>query len=153
MFMIINVYDYVSIQVTIMYHLVVVTVMVIVIVTVIVIVIVMVIVMVIIMIIVIVIVYVYVPGEAGHAELSVRSGPTPHGGCYGWKPSSGSNLSLRAFRVYHLVEIGQTVSCRAVAVASRRVASRRVASRRVSFFSDVPSSHPRGYRLYFKAKV
>ena len=33
---------------------------------------------------------------------------------YGWKPSSSSNLSIRAFRVYPLVEIRQTVPCRAI---------------------------------------
>ena len=33
---------------------------------------------------------------------------------YSWKPSSSSKFSIRAFRAYHLVEIRQTVPCRAV---------------------------------------
>ena len=36
------------------------------------------------------------------------------GGWYGWKPSSSSNFSIRAFRAYPLVETRQTVPCRAI---------------------------------------
>ena len=36
------------------------------------------------------------------------------GGWYGWKPSSSSNFSVRAFRAYPLIEIRQTVPCRAI---------------------------------------
>ena len=36
------------------------------------------------------------------------------GGRYGWKPSSSSNFSIRAFRAYPLIEIRQTVPHRAI---------------------------------------
>ena len=36
------------------------------------------------------------------------------GGRYCWKPSSSSNLSIRAFRAYPLIEIRQTVPGRAI---------------------------------------
>ena len=36
------------------------------------------------------------------------------GGRYGWKPSSRSSFSIRAFRAYILIEIRQTVPCRAI---------------------------------------
>ena len=36
------------------------------------------------------------------------------GGWYGWKPSSSSDLSIRAFRAYPLVEFRQTGPCRAI---------------------------------------
>ena len=35
-------------------------------------------------------------------------------GGYGWKPSSSSNCSIRAFRAYPLIEIRPTVPCRAI---------------------------------------
>ena len=35
-------------------------------------------------------------------------------GWHGWKPSSSSNFSIRAFRAYPLIEIRQTVPCRAI---------------------------------------
>ena len=36
------------------------------------------------------------------------------GGWYGWKPSSSSDFSIRAFRAYPLIETKQTVPCRAI---------------------------------------
>ena len=35
-------------------------------------------------------------------------------GWYGWKPSSSSNLSIRVFRAYPLIESSQTAPCRAI---------------------------------------
>ena len=41
-----------------------------------------------------------------------HAGPASEG--YGWKPSSNSNFSIRAFRACPLIEIRQTVPCRAI---------------------------------------
>ena len=41
-------------------------------------------------------------------------GTTRKGGWYGWKPSSSSNCSIRAFRAYYLIEVRQTIICRAI---------------------------------------
>ena len=45
------------------------------------------------------------------------------GGWYGWKPSSSSNFSIRAFRVYVLTEIRQALLCRALRAESISVDS------------------------------
>ena len=42
---------------------------------------------------------------------------------HGWKPSSNSDFSIRAFRAYLLVEIRQTVPCRAIRVKTISVNS------------------------------
>ena len=44
---------------------------------------------------------------------------------YGWKPSSSSNFSIRAFRAYPLIEVRQAVPCRAIRGSSISVSSRR----------------------------
>ena len=48
------------------------------------------------------------------SEVSISSVQSSEGGWYGWKPSSSSNLSIRNFRAYPLIEIRQTVPCRAI---------------------------------------
>ena len=42
------------------------------------------------------------------------TGFNSEGGWCGWKPSSSSNCSHRVFRAYPLIEIRQTVPCRAI---------------------------------------
>ena len=48
--------------------------------------------------------------EAGSWTLTM----TRKGGCYGWKPSSSSNFSIRAFRAYPFIEIRRTSPCWAI---------------------------------------
>ena len=66
----------------------------------------------------------YAPVRQGHpggrhVPASGSRGPQARGrfrkgGRYGWKPSSSSNFSIRAFRAYPPIEIRQTVPCRAI---------------------------------------
>ena len=48
------------------------------------------------------------------AETSYRVAKYSEGGRHGWKPSSSLNLSIRVFRAYPLIDIRQTVPCRAI---------------------------------------
>ena len=49
-----------------------------------------------------------------HVQTATQPGSRRKGAGCGWKPSSSSNISIRAFRAYPLVEIRQTVPCRAI---------------------------------------
>ena len=89
-------------------------------------------------------------------DARTRAAGVRKGGGYGWKPSSSSNLSVRAFRAYPLVEIGQAAPCRAIRGNSTSVSSnpppswgytavsrstnRRSENPRVETFGDFPSS-------------
>jgi hypothetical protein len=59
---------------------------------------------------------------------ALRSGEAPsqrlrEGGWYGWKPSSSSNFSIRAFRACSLAEVRQTPPCRAIRGSSISVSN------------------------------
>ena len=62
-------------------------------------------------------IYIYRERERDPSGCTSRWASTsrvPKGGWYGWKPSSSSNFSIRAFQVFSLIELRQTVPCRAV---------------------------------------
>ena len=61
-------------------------------------------------------IYVFVPPAWGVSRAWLRGAHRENrqGGRYGWKPSSSSNFSIRAFRAYPLVETRYAASCRAI---------------------------------------
>ena len=76
------------------------------------------------------------------------------GGWHGWKPSSRSNCSIRAFRtqlfqfelVEFIIEIRQSVSCRAIRGSSISVSSPPPPL--LSMVSNVPEAPPKHYVTY-----
>ena len=59
---------------------------------------------------------------------SAENGLTRKGGWHDWKPSSSSLCSNRAFRAYPLIEIRQTVPCRAIRGNSISLNSKQLTS-------------------------
>ena len=62
-------------------------------------------------------VYIYIytrTSSCRHHVYNSRHPDIRKGGWYGWKPSSSSNLSIRVFRAYPLIEIRQTGPRRAI---------------------------------------
>ena len=69
-------------------------------------------------------------GPGGRA-VPFRGGRLRKGGRCGWEPSSSSNFSIRAFRGFSLIEVRQTVLCRAIRADS------------ISINSSLPPSYDR----------